>query len=99
MLAVSWDTIRLFLHVLAATIWVGRPAGAGRARPGPAPGQPERHETPNPARFNAVKSRFHGVRQQADRQGTERAGLIAHAQDYRSISRAMTSCWIWLVPS
>ena len=23
MLAVSWDTIRLFLHVLAATIWVG----------------------------------------------------------------------------
>jgi hypothetical protein len=22
-LAVSWDTIRLFLHVLAATIWVG----------------------------------------------------------------------------
>ena len=23
MLSVSWDTIRLFLHVLAATIWVG----------------------------------------------------------------------------
>ena len=23
MLTVSWDTIRLFLHVLAATIWVG----------------------------------------------------------------------------
>ena len=23
MLPVSWDTIRLFLHVLAATIWVG----------------------------------------------------------------------------
>jgi putative copper export protein len=23
MIAVSWDTIRLFLHVLAATIWVG----------------------------------------------------------------------------
>ena len=23
MLAASWDTIRLFLHVLAATIWVG----------------------------------------------------------------------------
>ena len=23
MLAVSWDTIRLFLHVLAATVWVG----------------------------------------------------------------------------
>jgi len=23
MLVVSWDTIRLFLHVLAATIWVG----------------------------------------------------------------------------
>jgi putative copper export protein len=23
MLAVSWDTVRLFLHVLAATIWVG----------------------------------------------------------------------------
>ncbi len=23
MLAVSWDTIRLFLHVLAATFWVG----------------------------------------------------------------------------
>ena len=23
MLAVTWDTIRLFLHVLAATIWVG----------------------------------------------------------------------------
>ena len=23
MLAVSWDTIRLFLHVLAASIWVG----------------------------------------------------------------------------
>jgi len=23
MLGVSWDTIRLFLHVLAATIWVG----------------------------------------------------------------------------
>jgi putative copper export protein len=23
LLAVSWDTIRLFLHVLAATIWVG----------------------------------------------------------------------------
>lgn len=23
MLAVNWDTIRLFLHVLAATIWVG----------------------------------------------------------------------------
>lgn len=23
MLAVSWDTIRLFLHVLTATIWVG----------------------------------------------------------------------------
>jgi len=23
MLAVSWDTIRVFLHVLAATIWVG----------------------------------------------------------------------------
>ena len=22
-LSVSWDTIRLFLHVLAATIWVG----------------------------------------------------------------------------
>ena len=27
MLAVSWSTIRLFLHVLAATIWVWRPAG------------------------------------------------------------------------
>ena len=25
MLAVSWDTVRLFLHVLAATIWVGGP--------------------------------------------------------------------------
>src|SRR6516164_8939039 len=23
MLAVSWDTVRLFLHVLAAAIWVG----------------------------------------------------------------------------
>ena len=23
MLAVSWDTIRLFLHILAATVWVG----------------------------------------------------------------------------
>lgn len=23
MIAVSWDTIRLFLHVLAATVWVG----------------------------------------------------------------------------
>ena len=23
MLPVSWDTIRLFLHVLAATVWVG----------------------------------------------------------------------------
>jgi putative copper export protein len=23
MLAVSWDTVRLFLHVLAATAWVG----------------------------------------------------------------------------
>jgi len=23
MLALSWDTIRLFLHVLAATVWVG----------------------------------------------------------------------------
>jgi putative copper export protein len=23
MLSVSWDTIRLFLHILAATIWVG----------------------------------------------------------------------------
>ena len=23
MLGVSWDTIRLFLHVLAATMWVG----------------------------------------------------------------------------
>ena len=23
MIAVSWDTVRLFLHVLAATIWVG----------------------------------------------------------------------------
>lgn len=23
MLAVSWDTVRIFLHVLAATIWVG----------------------------------------------------------------------------
>jgi putative copper export protein len=23
MLGVSWDTIRLFLHVLAATVWVG----------------------------------------------------------------------------
>jgi putative copper export protein len=23
MLAVSWDTIRLFLHLLAATVWVG----------------------------------------------------------------------------
>jgi len=23
MLSISWDTIRLFLHVLAATIWVG----------------------------------------------------------------------------
>jgi len=23
MIAVSWDTVRLFLHVLAATVWVG----------------------------------------------------------------------------
>ena len=23
MLAVGWDTVRLFLHVLAATVWVG----------------------------------------------------------------------------
>jgi putative copper export protein len=23
MLAVSWDTVRLFLHVLVATVWVG----------------------------------------------------------------------------
>jgi putative copper export protein len=22
-LAVSWDTVRLFLHILAATVWVG----------------------------------------------------------------------------
>jgi hypothetical protein len=29
--------------------------------------QPERHETPDPVRSDAVNSRFHGVRQQADR--------------------------------
>jgi hypothetical protein len=29
--------------------------------------QPERHETPDPVRPDAVNSRFHGVRQQADR--------------------------------
>ncbi|WP_181646956.1 hypothetical protein [Streptomyces sp. WAC00263] len=23
MLAVSWDTVRMFLHILAATVWVG----------------------------------------------------------------------------
>ena len=51
MLAVSWDTIRLFLP---------------------------------PGWINT---------------GTERAGLSAHPHNYRSISRAMTSCWIWLVPS
>ena len=51
MLAVSWDTIRLFLHVLAATIWVGgqlvlaalvpvlRRAGAHRGRPPLQPGR------------------------------------------------------------
>ena len=42
---------------------------------------------------------FIAFRQQADRQGTERAWLFARPQHYRSISRAMTSCWIWLVPS
>ena len=51
MLAVSWDTIRLFLHVLAATT------------------------TPARSTTAAIPKR------------------------YRSISRAMTSCWIWLVPS
>jgi putative copper export protein len=24
MIGISWDTVRLFLHVLAATVWVGR---------------------------------------------------------------------------
>jgi hypothetical protein len=48
MLPVSWDTIRLFLHVLAATIWVGGQATLGppwcrccaawaRRFPGPSP--------------------------------------------------------------
>jgi hypothetical protein len=27
------------------------------------------------------------------------ARRLARPQHYRSISRAMTSCWIWLVPS
>jgi hypothetical protein len=44
-----------------------------------APDQLERHETPDPVRFNAMESRIHGVRQQADRQGTERPGLFAYA--------------------
>ncbi|HUY44748.1 MAG TPA: hypothetical protein VMV92_03340 [Streptosporangiaceae bacterium] len=35
MLSVNWDTIRLFLHVLAATIWVGGPARARPQRRGP----------------------------------------------------------------
>jgi len=34
MLPVSWDTIRLFLHVLAATVWVGGQTGS----PGPRSG-------------------------------------------------------------
>ena len=89
-----------------------------------APDQPERHETPDPLRSDAVKAQFHCVRQQVNASGSrpmrlsgiggntgaERAGLFAPRraqrprtglpqQDYRSISRAMTSCWIWLVPS
>ena len=90
MLAVSWDTIRLFLHVLAATIWVGGQlvlaalvlSCAGRAHRAQRPGRPVPRRPPGWINI-----------------GTERAGLIARPQDYRSISRAMTSCWIWLVPS
>jgi hypothetical protein len=32
-------------------------------------GQPERHETPDPRRSNAVEPRFHGARQRAERSG------------------------------
>ena len=70
MLAVSWDTIRLFLHVLAATIWVGGQLVLAALVP--------------------VLRRAGVV--------TEAAAFV-HPQYYRSISRAMTSCWIWLVPS
>ena len=75
MLAVSWDTIRLFLQVLAATIWVGGQLVLAAL-------------VPVLRRAGVVTDT-----------GTERPGLFAHPQDYRSISRAMTSCWIWLVPS
>ena len=70
MLAVSWDTIRLFLHVLAATIWVGGQLVLAALVP---------------------VLRRAGV--------VTEAAPFAHPQYYRSISRAMTSCWIWLVPS
>jgi putative copper export protein len=60
MLSVQWDTVRLFLHVLAATVWVGGqltlaalvPAlrGAGREVPGVAA-----------RRFNAVAWPAFGV--------------------------------------
>ena len=34
MLAVSWDTVRLFLHVLAATVWVGGQLALAARAPG-----------------------------------------------------------------
>jgi hypothetical protein len=39
MLAVNWETVRLFAHVLAATVWVGgqlTPAGRMSGRRWPA---------------------------------------------------------------
>ena len=36
MLPFTWETLRLFLHILAATIWVGGQADPRRARPDPA---------------------------------------------------------------
>jgi putative copper export protein len=161
MLAVSWDTVRLFLHVLAATVWVGgqlvlaalipvlrrfgSDATSAVARrfnqvawaafavlvvtgiwnmtaasnqvsndigyrttlivklvvvaiSGVAAALHIRSRT---ARGRAVMGALTGISALAALfLGVLLAGLGRPAPDpYRSISRAMTSCWIWLVPS
>jgi len=47
-------------------------------------GQPERHETPDPARSDAVESRFHGVRQRVRQRLYSRGARVQHGFGHTS---------------
>ena len=97
MLGVTWDTIRLFLHVLAATVWVGgqltlaalvpvlRKAGAGFSAPERGISHSAHLGHHDPSCVPAVESHRSGS-----------AGVGGASQyPYLAVFAGLTKDWMW----